>query len=114
MIRDAGLGFSLLMMLGAVPLAAAEKAVPIEESARPCPEWGPGFVHVPGSSTCVRVTGRVRAEYGTAGGGRRVSRESSVGPGVAARLDLDTRSQTEFGPLRTVVRVKGGRNTGAD
>ena len=113
MIRNAGLCLSLLAVLWAAPLAAAEKAVPLEESARPCPEWGPGFVRMPGSSTCVRVTGRVRAEYGTASG-RRVSRDSGISPGVAARLDLDTRSQTEFGPLRTVVRVKGVRNTGAD
>lgn len=42
---------------------AAARPVPTQ-ATRPCPEYGPGFVRVEGSSACVRVGGGVRVEFG--------------------------------------------------
>jgi hypothetical protein len=33
--------------------------------SKPCPEYGPGFVRVEGSSTCIKVGGYVRIEAGS-------------------------------------------------
>ena len=36
-----------------------------------CAAYGPGFVGLAGSDTCVRIGGHVRVEYGSGGGGTR-------------------------------------------
>ena len=78
--------------------------------ARACPQHGPGFVRVAGSATCVKVGGRVTAD--TTVGTRRVPRESIAGFGASGRVSLDSRTDTELGPLRTYVRVRAGDRTG--
>lgn len=72
-----------------------------DTAARPCPQYGPGFVRVEGSSLCVRVGGSVRLDVG---------RSSRYGSGSAARglAEIETRSETGLGTVRTVVRA-GGR-----
>ena len=34
------------------------------DQAKSCPEFGPGFVRVPGSSSCVRVGGSISVDTG--------------------------------------------------
>jgi Porin subfamily len=46
------------------PRAPATTARPETQSAKPCPVFGPGFVQLPGSDTCVKVGGGVRVEGG--------------------------------------------------
>lgn len=42
----------------------SSKARPPAKS-KPCPEYGPGFVRVEGSSTCIKVGGYIRIEGGS-------------------------------------------------
>ena len=78
--------------------------VAADETARSCARQGPGFVEVPGTATCVRIGGRVRAEAGSAV--RSGGREIGSGTGTSARLSVDTRTDTAYGPLRSFVRLK--------
>jgi hypothetical protein len=107
MLFRACLAGSLIL---AVPALAGERP---SAAARPnaCAHHGPGFAPIPGTDTCVRVSGRVRSEvdvgsarsiggYG-GGGGARLNAE--------ARAALDARTDTDAGPLRTVVRVRARR-----
>lgn len=110
----ARLSFSLpgaiLLSAGVLGPALAAERPGAPEAARPCPRHGPGFVEVPGTATCVRIGGRVRAEAGT--GTRRIAREDIAGLGASGRVSVDTRTDTAYGPVRTFVRLKAGPSTG--
>jgi hypothetical protein len=85
------------------PVAA--KPVPQGSQLQPCPEYGAGFMRQPGSATCFRFGGSVGAEQ------QFRDRRSGLGdasrPAVDARLNLESRTQTPYGPLRAVVGVRG-------
>ena len=65
----------------------------------------PGFIAVADTSTCLKISGWVRAEFVT---GRAWS--ASAGLRSEGRVGLDARTQTGYGQLRTVVRVRTGRD----
>ncbi|MBZ6074810.1 porin [Microvirga puerhi] len=73
-------------------------------AALACP---PGFSTLQGSDTCVRVSGRVRAE--TVIGSPKTRSSDGVRTGASGRVQLDVRKQTEYGPLRAVIRAEGVR-----
>lgn len=83
-------------------LTISVAAFAADEATRSCARHGPGFVEVPGTATCIRIGGRVMAEVGAST--RRNARET--GTGTAARLSIDTRTDTAYGPLRSFVRLK--------
>lgn len=85
--------------------APRRRATATESKARPCPEQGPGFVRLPGSATCLRLSGR-------AAGGVAVHSDrngAAARPEAAGRFALDARTDTDLGPVRTYVRVGAGR-----
>jgi Porin subfamily len=55
------------------------------------------------SDTCVRISGTVRADALAGSGRLRASDSPRMQSG--ARLQLDVRKQTEYGPLRAVIAV---------
>ncbi|QRM27798.1 porin [Microvirga sp. VF16] len=63
-----------------------------------CP---PGFAMLQASDTCVRISGRVRAE--TLVGSTRNRSSDAYGTHAGGRVKLDVRKQTEYGPLRAVI-----------
>lgn len=77
------------------------KIAPVLE---PCP-GKPGFVRQPGTRNCTRLSGRVRAGADVVAG----SGGSAAAPSVAGRIAIDNRADTEFGEVRTFVRVGNGR-----
>jgi hypothetical protein len=97
-----------LALAVAAPAAAAEPWV-VPETARACPQHGPGFVQVPGSTTCVKLGGRVVAETTT--GSRRVARDQLAGFGAGGRVSLDARTETPYGQVRSYIRVRAGDGT---
>jgi hypothetical protein len=100
-----------LLLCGAEAAVAGERyAVP--ETVRACPQHGAGFVQVPGSTTCVRISGRVTSEYATAT--RHISRDQIAGFGTSGRVAVDARTDTAYGPLRSYVRVRAGSGTVQD
>ena len=110
-----GSAAGLVAMAGAQAADLPVKAKPVQY-VKICSLYGAGFYYIPGTDTCIKVGGYVRAEvnyqaggsYGVptpSGGSDRVSPERpqrSCRTGVRARLpNLDTRSQTEYGTLRS-------------
>ena len=87
--------------------ASAKPAAKPGTAARPCPEYGAGFVRVEGSSFCVRAGGAVRAEFGK-------SSRSGYGSRADGMLYLESRGQTALGPVRSVVSVRGRIDRGLD
>lgn len=71
------------------------------QASRPCPEYGPGWVRLDGSTTCVRIGGAVRMEVG------KSSRQSGLGTSTGGMVQLESRSETTLGPVRGVMRVQG-------
>ncbi|MBN9441163.1 MAG: porin [Bosea sp.] len=77
------------------------------KGARPCPEYGAGFVRLEGSSFCVRAGGAVRAEIGK-------SSRNGYGSRADGMLYLESRGQTELGPVRSVISVRRGIDRNLD
>ncbi|WP_417684315.1 porin [Roseibium sp.] len=105
------------LMLGAAAAAAATGAhaadLPVApepvDYVRVCDAYGARFYYIPGTETCLRVGGRVRANYiannfaddGTWGG-----RGEALDFNAEGYLYLDSRTATEFGLLRTFTEIE--------
>ena len=90
-----------------------KKAAPIEY-VRVCTAYGAGFFYIPGTDTCLRISGRARAEYGyISSDNRRVVGGGDLSGFVGlARFAFDTRTQTGYGTLRAFLRVDMASRTG--
>lgn len=93
------------------------KAAPVEY-VRVCSVHGAGFFYIPGSDTCIKIGGRVRAEYryleptGSFGFNddgdvvfRPGRRSDATGFRARGRINVDARTATEWGTLRTFIQV---------
>jgi hypothetical protein len=95
-----------------------KKAAPVEY-VRVCSTYGAGFFYIPGTETCLRVGGRVRADYlwntplrQTVGGAVVRGRDiDAVGFRARGRIQLDARTATAYGTLRSVVRFEITRSS---
>ena len=99
----------------AVSGARAADAVVAEpepmEYVKVCDTYGSGFHYIPGTETCMNINGYARVEYiytdtdgaGSAGDWR-----------YRARLNFDVRNETDYGTLRSQIRIQGDGQGGAD
>ncbi len=125
LLLGAAAGFVALSGAQAADLPG--KAAPAEY-VRICDTYGAGFFFIPGSDTCLRVGGFVRADYSVYD---HTSRHSSAGAGTAnnlnnaafdnttafqsrVALNFDARSNTEYGLLRGFAQftMRRGESTG--
>jgi hypothetical protein len=81
------------------------------EGMRACTAFGPGFFYIPGSDTCVRLGGRVRAELLVNQTWSRLQDE--MGSRVRGRIEAEARNATDYGTLRGYVRIDSTVSTGA-
>ena len=89
-----------------------KKAAPIEY-VRVCSAYGAGFFYIPGTDTCLRVSGRARFEVGyNEGYSRNQGAGDTTGYRGLARINLDARTQTGYGTLRAFVRLEFASRTG--
>ena len=109
-----GSAAGLLAMSGAqaadLPLKA--KAV---EYVRICSLYGAGFYYIPGSDTCIKLGGYVRADVGIYGGDYGFAQGTNQGLNNRLTdywfqrsrmdLDVDTRTATEYGVVRTFAQM---------
>ncbi|AMJ59496.1 porin [Bosea sp. PAMC 26642] len=87
----------------------SRKAAPVEY-VRVCSAYGAGFFYIPGTETCLRVSGRVRAEYLV--GERFGDNQDAYGTRARGRLNIDARTATAYGTLRTYIRYELTNNSG--
>src|SRR3569832_1006573 len=97
----------------AADLPVKAKAV---EYVRICSLYGDGFYYIPGTDTCLKLGGYVRAAYGWNTTGARTPHYSGA-PGaqdrtvspfstrLRANVQIDTRTQTAYGTLRTLESI---------
>jgi hypothetical protein len=91
------------------------KAEPVEY-VKVCSQFGPGFFYIPGTDSCLKISGNIRADYGfntatshnrsVVGGvvqsGRATNQSSFQG---RAQLAFDVRTQTDYGLLRSFLLI---------
>lgn len=125
------MGGAAVMMVVPAAFAAdlpVTKSQPVEY-VRVCSAEGDGFFFVPGTDSCIRIGGHVRAEFGyTQPKGRTILDFDSSGSLVSARkdgreqdatgfrargrLDVDVRTPTDYGTLRAFLRYEIDQNSG--
>jgi hypothetical protein len=134
LVKSLLLGSAAALVAGAGAQAAdlpARKAAPVEY-VKVCDAYGAGFFFIPGTDTCIKIGGRVRADYamssrettftgGTINGttGARTntigvvgSSENIYGWEARGRVDLDARTQTPYGTVQAVASLRLARTTG--
>lgn len=95
-----------------IPLPAAPEPL---DYVRVCDSYGAGYYYIPGTDTCLNVSGRVRAEYRVfdfdqsfreATGNSSHARDfDSTEFRARANVYMDSRTNTEYGLLRTYTDV---------
>lgn len=95
------------------------KAKPIEY-VRICSLYGAGFYYIPGTDTCLRIGGELRAEYNFGDGNSGYAVPYFQRNGIPqdtrdrnsyhfrarAYMNMDARQQTAYGTLRSFVRIR--------
>jgi hypothetical protein len=118
-----GSAAGLLAMGGAQAADLPVKAKAVEY-VKICSLYGAGFYYIPGTDTCIKLGGYLRVE--TALGTNAVYVGNSAGPGGAKNrlsnyytarsrqdLNIDTRTATEYGVLRTYFDATFSWTTGS-
>ncbi len=103
-----GSATALVAVSGASAADLGVKKPAAVEYVKICNTYGAGFFFIPGSNTCLKIGGRVRAEYQHqqikhAGGG--IGNANKSGFRAQGHVQLDARTATEYGTLRTFVRL---------
>lgn len=88
----------------------SRKAAPAADYVRICSTYGAGFFFIPGTDTCLRISGQVRGETFVAPTYTRY--DDTHGFRARARVNLDARTQTGYGTLRTFIRLEANNQQG--
>ncbi len=116
---------SAAALVAATGAKAADAVVIAEpepvEYVRVCDAYGAGFFYIPGTETCLRISGYVWFQMWTSsdqisgapfdttafyGGTDRLG-NSALRTGARGRVNFDARSDTEWGTLRSYIRLQG-------
>ncbi|ENN93396.1 porin [Bartonella bovis] len=110
------------VILAEISRAHADSAVVAEskpiEYVRVCDAYGPGYFYIPGTETCIRLSGYVRADFKS---GEKIDAKTNADLNngqktyrVASRLTLifQTASETELGTLRSYAEIRSEWNSG--
>ncbi|MGM4980812.1 MULTISPECIES: porin [Rhizobium] len=81
------------------------------EYVRICDAYGAGYFFIPGTETCLKIGGKVRTEGEWYNAYNRVSRQGTLWH-TRAELNVDTATDTEYGPLKTETIVRWDWNDG--
>jgi len=135
-VKSLLLGSAAALSAVAVAQAAdlpSRKAAPAEY-VKICDAYGAGFFYIPGTDTCLRVGGYVRAEYTWSQSGNAVTVPSFKAGALAftaanstlvpagvedqtgflgrGRLEFDARTQTPYGTARTFIGLRAQQTSG--
>jgi len=126
------LGGTALVAVSSSALAAdlpSRKAAPVEY-VKVCDVYGSGFFFIPGTDTCLKVGGYVRVDFDhrpvrndTVMNGNGVIGADTAQPGLGtaqttvgfynrAAIELDARTQTAWGTVQTVMRLRQSTGNG--
>jgi len=116
---------SAAVMAAATGARAADAIVVPEpepmEYVRVCDVYGAGFFYIPGTETCLQISGYIFYEIGATSDGGLGSGDTPNYHGFApdhynkyirARINFDARSETEWGTLRSYIRLQADYTNG--
>jgi hypothetical protein len=86
------------------------------EYVKVCSLYGAGFLYIPGTDTCLKIGGMVRADYGVNAGGSHGQywdgsnaaynrNTNDFQTRTRTQISFDARTQTEYGTLRSFTRL---------
>ncbi|WP_413990857.1 porin [Labrys okinawensis] len=75
------------------------------EYVKVCSTFGPGFFYIPGSDTCLKIGGEVRAYYRLFGGDNFSRNDNRSAFNAEGRIWFDARTQTDYGLLRSYFQI---------
>jgi hypothetical protein len=104
----AALSFSTVAQSADAIVAAEPEPM---EYVRVCDAFGTGFFYIPGTETCLKIGGYVRFQTNV---GEDESGSSDWNSFTRAQLDIDARSDTEFGALRGFIGLRGDADNTTD
>lgn len=81
------------------------------EYVKVCTEFGPGFFYIPGSDTCLKIGGEIRADYRVFGGTGFSRDDNRSAFGTQGRIWFDARTQTDWGLLRSYFQINASGRT---
>jgi hypothetical protein len=105
----------------------SKKSAPVEY-AKVCSAYGTGFFFIPGTDTCLKIGGRVRADYAYVPAMDQFSGANALGVGVVnnakdsantlgwearGRIEFDARTNTAFGTVQSAAGLRLARSTGS-
>jgi len=110
-----GSAAGLVAVAGAQAADLPVKAKPVQY-VKICTLYGDGYYYIPGSDTCIKIGGYIRADYGwnvtgartphySDGGGARDRTVNEFSTRHRANVQIDTRTQTQYGTLRTLTSL---------
>ncbi|WP_025031610.1 porin [Nitratireductor aquibiodomus] len=110
------------LLIGSAALAAAatgaKAADPIVvpepepmEYVRVCDVYGAGFFYIPGTETCLKISGMVRYQIGYGDGD--FSDQEGWDKYARGELNIDARSETEYGTLGAWIKFRGTSSNSA-
>ncbi|WP_136658622.1 porin [Nitratireductor sp. XY-223] len=111
---------SAAAMLAVSGASAADAIVAAEpepvEYVRVCDAFGAGYFYIPGTETCLKISGFVRMNvtYSNNDVGEQTSSASSWGTSVRGRVNFQAKEDTEYGVLHAYVRLQGDNSGGGD
>ena len=117
-----GSGAALFAVAGAQAAdLPSRKSAPVEY-VKVCSAYGAGFFFIPGTDTCLKIGGRVRADYAyvtpkhhlNAAGAIANHKDAvnTLGWEARGRLDVDARTNTAYGTVQATFGLRMARTTG--
>jgi hypothetical protein len=85
------------------------------EYVKVCTEFGAGFFYIPGSDTCLKIGGDIRANYhsGDSTNGVNTRATDTLLFDGRGQIAFDARTATEYGTLRSFFAINGNFGLGA-
>lgn len=79
------------------------------EYVRVCDAFGTGYFYIPGTETCLKISGEVRATLGLSDG---IDSGLDWGTDVRARLAFEAKNDSEIGTIGSYIRIQAEQGDG--
>lgn len=102
----------------------SRKSAPVEY-VKVCNAYGSGFFYIPGSDTCLKIGGRVRADYLYSGAKKvygivdgavavieATDGQNTWGMRARGQLNVNARTRTAYGTVQAAFQIRMDRNSG--
>lgn len=103
-----GTAAGLMVATGAYAADLPGEAAPVAvDYVKVCDAYGAGFFYIPGTETCLKISGRVRASlsYNNFGGDYNDNTADNVTSRVDARVQFDARTASDIGTVRSFFEI---------